>query len=384
MIDSIRVRNAVVVLWLVCAARGAPCAVDFAYEAEADTQSQNLAGHSHTLSDGVHIKTTWSSGDGKSGGSYIDQSRRLAWGWSSLGPGCTQMTLPPKNATPASAHLDEKEVGQETLEGHPTRKYTYRTEHTFGGKTVVESITEWRATDLHDFVLRSETSQRSMRVRKIVLRTPAPADIAFASTPCKYDPVKDDSAYPAQAPGGFRTVRFFDLACKKVVPLGIAATLPSDYEIRLAPRFGCFAGTSADLDRLLARPEAPDFDAIRHGVVWTRIATSAEYRGATQRFFSEYGSDETWNASIAAAGARDVRIERGDLAGRPSIRVSAQLQGKTVRMCYLGVADSPAILISWQAPAQGTPDDDAQWRRFLGALKSDAREMAAPGELAGG
>jgi hypothetical protein len=350
-------------------------AADFAYQADADVDNNGLAGHWHTVSDGVRTKILWTWDDGKTGGSYIDHSRGLGWGWSSLGTGCIQYALPPKGAAPAHPHLDEKEVGSETINGHPTRKFTYRIEYTLAGKTTVDAITEWRATDLHDLVVRTETANHhTMRMHDIVLRAPAAADIALASTPCKYDPVKDDGGYAAQAPGGFRQVRFFDLGCKKIVPLGIVATLPSDYEIRASARFGCFAGTHDDLDRLLAKPDQVDFEAIRHGVIWTRISMETEYRAP--HFYSAGGSDEDWDKAMAANGVRGLRIERGDLAGRPSVRVSAQMEGRPVRMCYLGVDDSPAILISYQAPPQVTPVDDAQWARFLGALKKDAIEMS--------
>lgn len=371
-----RRRPAALSIALLCAVCAQVHAADFAYESEADTDNNGRISHSRTISDGTRTKATWSWDDGTTGGNYIDRARGLGWVWSSMSKDCSQFALRQPGATPP-AHLDEKEIGRETIDGHPTRKFSYRVEHTFAGKTSVDSITEWRATDLHDFVLRTQTDQhRSTQVRKIILRAPAPAEVAFASTPCKYNPVNDDTAYAAAAPGGFRNVRFFDLGCKKIVPLGIKASLPSDYEIRLSPHFGCFAGTHEDLDRVLAKADEVDFEAITRGVIWTRIATSAEFRASTRRFFSEHGSDEGWDHAIAAAGGRDVHIERGDLAGRPSIRVTARMQGRTARMCYLGVADSPAILVSYQAPARTTSADDNEWRRFLGALREDRNEMA--------
>ena len=173
----------------------------------------------------------------------------------------------------------------------------------------------------------------------------------------------------AHAAATYRRVSFFDLACRKIVPLALFAELPADFEIRAGGHFGCFAGNGEDLARLLKVKDEADFDALRRGVIWVRVSMSTQYDPLRRHFVSDQGSDEKWReAWTRTAGATDVEIVSQDTAGMPSLRVNASVRGKPLRMFYLGVGDSPAILISYQAPRQATPADEREWRHFLSSL----------------
>ena len=145
----------------------------------------------------------------------------------------------------------------------------------------------------------------------------------------------------AQAAATYRRVSFFDLACRKIVPLALFAELPADFEIRAGGYFGCFAGNGEDLARLLKVEGEADFDALRRGVIWVRVSMSTQYDPLRRHFVSDQGSDEKWReAWTRTAGATDVEIVSQETAGMPSLRVNASVRGKPLRMFYLGVGDS--------------------------------------------
>ena len=79
-------------------------------------------------------------------------------------------------------------------------------------KTTTSVFTEWRATDLHDLVLRRSASDGSYEshLEHVVLGMPATNLLSFPNPPCKYDPTLDTTHNAAQAPGAFRAVSFFD------------------------------------------------------------------------------------------------------------------------------------------------------------------------------
>ena len=68
------------------------------------------------------------------------------------------------------------------------------------------------------------------------------------------------------------------------------------------------------------------------------------------------------------SGATDVKVTPTDVFGIALLCVNATVGAKTARMFYLGVGDSPAILISYQPAGSGTPTDEADWQRFLDSI----------------
>jgi len=308
-------------------------------------------------SDGV--RTLQVPADATSGW-YSDSSRKLVWLWNKGSP-CIQISMPPPSENSETA------LGRATIAGHPTQKVRVTYARSMDGKSTTVSQVEWRAADLDDLVIRRESASGSVyELRNIVRGPPAPEHLAFPSPPCKYDAVADTTGYQPQAPGGYRRVAFFDIACKKIVPLKLAMQIPSDFEIRLGGRLGCFAGTHEDLDRLLKTADEVDLDSLRRGVIWVRISMGATYDPIGKHFIGEQGSDEHWAEGLSkTTGAANVKVVPGEKAGIPSLTVHASVAGKPVRMLYLGVGDSPAILISYQAPKNASDRDETEWKHFL-------------------
>ncbi|MEP6881171.1 MAG: hypothetical protein ABI866_04215 [Dokdonella sp.] len=237
------------------------------------------------------------------------------------------------------------------------------------GKGIPKSFTVWRATDLGTVVIQSKNSDGSQyNLRHIHIGPPEGKALAFPSPPCKDDQTRDVSHFAAQASGAFRTVSFFDLACKQLVPLPISFVLPSDFEIRQSQHFRCFAGRPEDLARLLKDEEQIDFDALQHGVFWVRVSDSTQYDPSLKHFNSGMVQDDKWAEALAQSGASNVVVVPKIVFGIPTLRMTATVGDKNVRMFYLGVDYSPAILISYQPAGNGTPTDDAQWQRFLDSV----------------
>jgi hypothetical protein len=133
---------------------------------------------------------------------------------------------------------------------------------------------------------------------------------------------------------------------------------------------GCFAGPHDDLARLLKVDDQVDFDSLHHAVIWVRTSPSTQYDPHQKHFLSDQGSDDKWASVLErTAGATNVKVIPKDVAGIPSLRVTATIGARMARMFYLGVG-SPAILISYQAAGNGTPADETDWQHFLDAIAS--------------
>jgi hypothetical protein len=322
----------------------------------------------HTLvwSDGTILKSQ--SPDGSTG-RYVDYDKKLSWVY---GPGfpCVQVPTEPEGYTVTSR---EEVVGSETIDHHPVRKVKITSTIVHEKKTTTSVFTEWRAADLHDLALRRSASDGSYdsRLEHVVLGKPDAKLLAFPNPPCKYDAIADTTHNAPQAAVGFRTVSFFDAGCKKLVPLPLTISIPSDYAIRgHGSTDNCFWGTKDDLDRVITR-EGVDFERIQRGVFWCRTSNSTEYDPVHDKFVSEMGAQDQWAASIKAQGAKNVTVTSKKIGSIPTTRVTVSMSGKRVYMLYLAVpgADSPAILINYHPATQGAVADDAAWQRFLDSIE---------------
>jgi hypothetical protein len=267
----------------------------------------------------------------------------------------------------------EEPAGTESIDGHPTKKFKLTSTMTTGGKTTSFVEYVWRASDLNDLVIqrKSVDGSRQVNVRNIVLGKPEEQALSFPAPPCKYDEALDTTRNAPQAAGGFRTVRFSDASCKQLVPLPITLAIPSDYEIRQGGHLGCFWGASGDLDRVLKVADQADFEAIRRGVFWCRVSDSTEYDPIHRRFVSAQGTDDQWAKAIAReSGAKDVAVTPKTVNSLPMLHVTATVGGQRVYMLYIGVGDSPAILINYHPAGKGDSSDDGIWQRFLASLES--------------
>jgi hypothetical protein len=243
-------------------------------------------------------------------------------------------------------------------------------------KTTTSVFTEWRATDLHDLALRRSASDGSYEshLEHVVLGTPDAKLLAFPNPPCKYDATADTTHSSAQAAGGFRAVSFFDASCKKLVPLPLTFSIPSDYAIRGYDNSdNCFWGANDDLERVITR-DGPDFERIRRAVFWCRMS-NISYDPVQKKFVSEMGTEEQWAAKMKAQGFRDAVVTSKQIGLIPTARVTGSMNGQHVYMLYLAVpfTDSPAILINYRPPGKGAASDDSAWQRFLDSITAAAK-----------
>jgi hypothetical protein len=273
---------------------------------------------------------------------------------------------------PAGATSQEEAAGTETIDGHPTKKFKVTSSAAIGGKpmTAVEYV--WKATDLQDLVIqrKSEDGSTVVNLKAIVVGKPDEKLLAFPSPPCKYDEAQDTTRNAPEAPGGFRTVRFSDASCKKLVPLPLTLSIPSDYEIRPGGHMGCFWGSTDDLSRVLKTNDEADFAGIKRGVYWCRVSNSTEYDPIRKRFVNEHGTDDQWAKFLAGEGLQNVVMTPKTVGSIPTLRVTGAMKGQRVYMLYLGVGDSPAILINYRPAGKGGAADDAAWQVFLDSWRA--------------
>jgi hypothetical protein len=351
-------------LLLAAPIAAADSATPIAYHGESSLVSNGTTLVQQVWSDGIHTRFESTDSDGKKSGGYTDKGKKLLWVY---GPafGCVQ--IPSPEDAPGGELL-----ASEVIDGHPTQKFKVSLVVTESGKPVTKTGIEWRATDLGNLVIQwTKPDGSHYNLRRIVAGGPEAKALEFPSPPCKYEPPKPSSQFASapEAPGGFRTVTFSDLSCKKLVPLALTFSLPSEFEIRQGGHMGCFAGRHDDLERLLKVNDQVNFDSLQHGVIWVRTSDSTEYDPQQKHFVSQEGSDDHWASALAqTAGATDVKVIPRQVAGMGSLRVTATVHGKTARMFYLGVGDSPAILISYQSASNGTPADATDWQRFLDSM----------------
>lgn len=335
-----------------------------AYSAEEVWVRNGVATRRHIWTDGVRTRNQ--DDDGKEG-SYFDEGKDLYWIWGEKS-GCRQMATA-QGVVPTRV---EEPAGQERVDGHPTKKARVTTTVVQDGKTTTDVLYVWRATDLGGLVIRSRAADGSseMTLRDIRLGPPDPRLLSLPDPHCHYDEMKDTSRDAAQAPGGHRTIRFSDAACKQMVPLPLTLSIPSDYAIRSGGRLrGCFWGAPDDLDRVLASAEEVDFGAIRRGVFWCRISPATDFDFVHSKFVSEQGPQEQWPAAMKAMGAENVDLAPLTVGGIATLRVSAVMNGERLYMLYIGYGDSPAVLINYKPAGKGGAADDVEWRRFLDSLQ---------------
>jgi len=307
-----------------------------AYTADDVVVSEGKTSRSRVASNGVITRID--SADGASV-YYSDEAKHAMWMY---GPqyACMQMPL-----AGASTKVTEEILGKEKIDGHPTTKM--KVTSTVKGSKIVEI--QWRATDLHDLIVRrsSEDGSTSSHLEHIVLGPPDPKRLAFPSPQCKADPSLAASVPAAR--GGERSIRFDQGACKMIVPLPIAMSIPSDYGIRAVPRLGCFWGAEDDLRRLLANERQADFESIRRGVFWCRVSENTEFDPVRKQFVSEMGTDKQWKKAFEASGARNVVLSSKMVGVFPTLGVTASVSGQRVYMLYLAVpnTESLAILINY-------------------------------------
>lgn len=332
-----------------------------AYTADVVVTYEGKVTHTRTGSDGVVTKTE--GPDGKSG-SFLDNAKHVMWVYGPTFP-CVEL---PMGGAEAKTKSREEPAGDEIIDGHPTKKVKVTT--TTPTATMVEYI--WRAVDLHDIVIRrrSVDGKSETRLEHIVLRAPDPKWLAFPSAICKTDPSL--VASQPKAPGGSRTIRFSEGACKLIVPLPIAMSIPSDYSIRTVERLGCFWGAEDDLARLLANERQADFDSIRRGVFWCRVSENTEYDPVSKHFVSEMGNDQQWARAMQSVGARNVVLTPRMVGIFPSLGVTVSMKGQKVYMLYLAIpnTESLAILINYHPAGKGSAADDAVWKHFVDSVQA--------------
>lgn len=334
-----------------------------AYSADVVVTAQGKTTRSHIWSDGTHVRTL--SADGKSG-SYADYDRKLAWLYTPERP-CMQVPMEPEGAKESTV---EKPLGNETLGGHPARKVKVSTTVTYHGRTASTESTEWRATDLHDLVIRRVNPEGDMHLEHIVAGAPDAKLVAFSTVPCKYDPVADTAAFAAQAPGGFRKVMFDDLACRQLPPVPLAFSIPSDFAIRKAPGGNCLFGADDDLTRVIA-PKGADFSGIHRGVFWLRLSGGTHFDPATKKFVNEQGPQDRWSDALKRLGATDVTVTPQTVGNLPTLRMTGRMKGMKLYMLYIAPGSGPtvpAVLINYHPPAATSAKDDEVWTKFVASM----------------
>jgi hypothetical protein len=334
--------RAVAVAFLFAVAASAAPKRPPAYTADAILTANGKTTRSRIWSDGTHLRVL--DEDGKSG-SYYDYSRGLSWIYSPKLE-CLQVPLPPDTGSVSDKASDkaaaEELLGTETVDGHPAK----RVKNAVG--------TEWRATDLHDLVIRRRAADGSfeMHLEHVVAGAPDPKMLDFA-----------------------RQITFFDASCKQVIPLPLTMSIPSDYAIRKAPGGNCFFGTEEDLKRVIA-PDGADFTAIRRGVFWFRLSENTMYDAATKHFVSNDGSSDRWAAAMKRMGAKDVTVTTQTVGTIPTARVTARMNGQKVYMLYIATGsgpEAPAALINYHPPAKGGVKDDEVWAGFVASVAKAAQ-----------
>ena len=334
-----------------------------AYTAEMVVTVAGKETRSRVWSDGAILKSQ--SADGKSG-RYVDYDKKLSWLYAPEFS-CLQVPTEPEGYTSTTR---EEAAGIETIDGHPAKKVKITSAVTHEKKTTESVYTEWRASDLHDLVVRRRSADGTeMRLEHVVLGKPDTKLLSFPNPPCKYDPRLDTVRDAPQAAGGFRTSSFLDAGCKNLVPLPLTLAIPSDYALR-GHTHNCFWGAKDDLDRVITR-EGPDFEKIQRGVFWCRASDSTQYDPVHDKFVSEQGTQDQWAASMKAMGAKNVVVTSKKIGSIPSVRVTAGMNGQRVYMLYLAVpgADSPAILINYHPAGRGNAADDAAWQHFIESIE---------------
>jgi hypothetical protein len=339
-----------------------------AYTADMVATGAGQTIRTHVWSDGNVLKSQ--SADGTTG-RFVDYDKKLSWVY---GPGfpCVQVPTEPEGYAVTSR---EEVVGSETIDHHPVKKVKITSTIVHEKKTTTSVVTEWRATDLHDLVLRSVVGDGSYdsHLEHVVLGKPDVKLLAFPNPPCKYDAMADTTHNAPQAAGGFRTVSFFDAGCKQLVPLPLTISIPSDYALR-GHTHNCFWGAKDDLDRVIGR-DGMDFEQIHRAVFWCRPSDSTEYDPVHDKFISEMGTQDQWAASMKSMGAKNVVVTSKKIGPIPTARVTASMNGQRVYMLNLAVpgADSPAILINYHPAGKGAPSDDAAWQHFLDTIEVAAK-----------
>jgi len=359
-------RTSTALLFLLCsaAAPGQSPEPTLAYQADVVTTYKGQTTRSRVYSDGIRRKTETSRQDGQSAGTYTDSQKKLSWNW---GPGYGCLQMPQR---PAGATSNEEAAGMETVDGHPTKKFKVTSSATVGGKPMTSVEYVWKAADLQDLVIqrKSEDGSTVVNLKNIVVGKPDEKLLAFPSPPCKDDEALDTARNASEAPGGFRTVRFSDASCKKLVPLPLTLSIPSDYEIRPGGRMGCFWGATEDLSRVLKVTDQADFEGIKRGVYWCRVSNSTEYDPTKKRFVNEHGTDDQWTSTLAREGLQNIVMTPKTVGSIPTLQIQGTMKGLKVYMLYIGVGDSPAILINYRPAGKGGAADDAAWQHFLDSL----------------
>jgi len=340
-----------------------------AYTAEMVATGGGQTVRTHVWSDGKILKSQ--SADG-SAGRYVDYDKKLSWVYGTGFP-CVQVPTEPEGYTVTSR---EEVVGSETIDHHPVKKVKITSTIVHEKKTTTSVVTEWRATDLHDLALRRSASDGSFEshLEHVVLGAPDAKLLAFPNPPCKYDAIADTTQNAAQAPGGFRNISFFDASCKKLVPLPLTLSIPSDYAIRgYGNTDNCFWGSKEDLDRVITS-DGPDFKQIRRGVFWCRVSNIG-YDPVRKKFVSEMGTEDQWAAAMKAQGLRNVVVTSKTIGLIPTARITGSMNGQHVYMLYLAVpfTDSPAILINYRPPGKGAASDDVAWQHFIDSIAVGAK-----------
>lgn len=353
-------------LALLAGAAAAADAPSPAYSADRVSVYKGVGTRAHVWTDGVRSRSE--SEDGRSG-DYYDKEKGLSWRWDESG--CRQMSL--SGEGPPSSRKEER-LGSETVAGHPTDKLKVTWTSSDQGRTSTDVVYQWRATDLKGLVIRSRSADGTyeMNLQNVVPGPPDPRRLAFPSPPCEYDEMADITRNAPQAPGGHRTIRFSDAGCKKLVPLPLTLSIPSDYAIRSGgpgADAGCFMGAVDDLDRVLASKREADFTSIRRGVFWCRVSGSTEFNPVLGKFVSDLGPQDQWPAAMKTMGAAKVAMSATTVGGIATLRVSGVMGGKSVYMLYLGLGDSPAILINYHPAGDGDPSDEDEWRHFVDSLQ---------------
>jgi hypothetical protein len=340
-----------------------------AYSADMIATGAGETIRTHVWSDGKILKSE--SADGKHG-RYVDYDKKLSWVY---GPGfpCVQVPTEPEGYAVTSR---EEVVGSETIDHHPAKKVKITSTIVHEKKTTTSVVTEWRATDLHDLVIRSSMGDGSYQshLEHVVLGAPDAKLLTFPHPPCTYDATVGTRSSAAQAAGGFRAISFFDASCKKLVALPLTLSIPSDYAIRgYGTTTNCFWGANDDLDRVITN-EGPNFERIRRGVFWARVSNTG-YNPVLKKFVSELGTEDQWAAGMKAQGIRNAVVTSKKIGLIPSARVTGSMNGQHVYMLYLAVpgADSPAILINYHPPGNGAASDDAAWQHFIDSIEVAAK-----------
>jgi hypothetical protein len=342
-------------------------AAQVAYSAIRVVTYEGKTSRVHLYSDGVHTKTVYDDG---TGGTFRDDSLQTTWQWGKS-YGCIHMSTSP---APGSASTRSEEVlGKETVGGHPTQKVKVITTWTENGKTTTFTDVEWRASDLNNLVIRSETpdGQRKVHVEQIVLGKPDPKLLAFPDPPCNASEVAAIATAAPQAAGGSRTIRFDQGACEFMVALPIALSIPSDYSVKAVRPLGCFWGADDDLARMLRNPKEADFESIHRGVFWVRPSESTEYDPVHRRFVSEAGPQEKWADAYRAIGAKNVVVTPKSIGVFPAANVTLTSNGQRVYMLYLAIpnTDSIAVVINYRPAGKGSAADDTVWKSFVDSIR---------------